>query len=328
MHKYFRIAAFFASFALLVSSCGREDATQEELPLGFSTSVAETRAGELTTANLTTMGVLAYFTKGGSFNTATSTPDFMYNQKVDKSSGTWKYDPVKFWPANTADKISFFAYAPHSSEITANGDEVTVFSSTLAGYPKLTYYNKTGQTDLLVAAPLMNKNSANGDVKFAFRHALTKLVFKVKGGNTYTKEIVSLTLVMYAGRALLTYNSSGSTWSNFSGGKTTYTVATNQTIGVADTDKTIGTLFMLPIGTPRGDEIVTCFNLEYKVKTTGGTVLTTESLIEQKFPATPTWDMGGMVTYTLDLSEGVTVTASSGVDWELGNKEDITVTPS
>ena len=106
-----------------LSACGDSASPGSDAPsglaaIGFSPTVeAQTRAADFTKDNLTSMGVFAYLTQGTDFGTS-STPNFMYNQKVEKtagSGGSWIYTPVKFWPANSNDKLSFFAYAPHSA---------------------------------------------------------------------------------------------------------------------------------------------------------------------------------------------------------------------
>ncbi len=90
-------------------------------------------------------GVSAYYTQGTDYAVgSTATPNFMYNQKVEKNASdgdgssagakytvtTWKYDPIKYWPnefaagdvdtqdpdaqgASSNGKVTFFAYAPY-----------------------------------------------------------------------------------------------------------------------------------------------------------------------------------------------------------------------
>lgn len=93
---------------------------------------ATTRAGatgELVTSETTGkadlqtkgFGVMAYHT-GADLYGYDHLPDFMYNERVTWTAaddgGHWGYDPVKYWPNQTAgtdshdDRVSFFAYAP------------------------------------------------------------------------------------------------------------------------------------------------------------------------------------------------------------------------
>ena len=57
----------------------------------------------------------------GTFGEA-STADYMYNQEVEYSSD-WEYSPIKYWPNNTNDRLSFMAYAPYQAEISATDAE-------------------------------------------------------------------------------------------------------------------------------------------------------------------------------------------------------------
>ena len=115
---------------LLIAGCTAENEEGEALPtpLTFSTSVHTTAraATDLTTDNLTSVGLFASFTQGN-YNASTATLNFMYNQKLAKNNSAWTYSPEKYWPNNSTDKISFFAYAPYIDEIKSNGDVFTYF---------------------------------------------------------------------------------------------------------------------------------------------------------------------------------------------------------
>ena len=131
-------------------------------------------------------GVFAYHTNG---TYASSTkPNFMYNQQVEYSTD-WKYDPVKYWPNNSADKVSFFAYAPY---VETNADDNFSFSTnSTVGDPMITYtVNRTvkSQEDLLWAVDVTDglpfvsesKQSITGKINFQFKHALSRIGFKVQ----------------------------------------------------------------------------------------------------------------------------------------------------
>ena len=77
----------------------------------------QTRSGALATGNLLSMGIFAYYT-GSNDLTISEKPNFMYNQEVKRSnaSSPWTYSPVKYWPNNPGDKLTFFAYAPYVKE--------------------------------------------------------------------------------------------------------------------------------------------------------------------------------------------------------------------
>ena len=62
-------------------------------------------------------GVFAAYTGQLKYENTTVSADFMYNQQVKwnatASPAAWEYNPVKYWPNETNDYVSFFAYAPY-----------------------------------------------------------------------------------------------------------------------------------------------------------------------------------------------------------------------
>ena len=129
-------------------------------------------------------GVFAYYTDEGDFvsNDAATTTDvneaspcnFMYNEEVTSldQGSTWGYSPVKYWPNDPGDKLTFFAYAPyddadaegvtdnisfslHTTTVTSSeeqGGEATTTTTVMAGDPIITFKvnNKVkNQTDFI-----------------------------------------------------------------------------------------------------------------------------------------------------------------------------------
>ena len=145
------LVLFFA--AALLTSCNLNIESQGEKPQKDDTSVGfgvymkrgvTTKAGyagELTTEKLKTVangfGVFSYYGNGALYN-ETSKPDFMYNQQVKfTTNGVWEYTPIKYWPneygaeagSESADRLSFFAYAPYV-EVTPSTGIVTASDNT------------------------------------------------------------------------------------------------------------------------------------------------------------------------------------------------------
>lgn len=60
-------------------------------------------------------GVFAAYTGQLKYENTTVSADYMYNQQVtyNSSANVWEYNPVKYWPNETNDYVSFFAYAPY-----------------------------------------------------------------------------------------------------------------------------------------------------------------------------------------------------------------------
>ena len=190
--------------AMTMVGCSNDEVVNDysqDNAIQFGTYVgrgAESRAHVIDTKTLGTegFGVFAYYHEGenntpGAFSSA-STPDFMYNEQVtntgnwDETNGfdtDWTYDPVKYWPNNANDRVSFFAYAPWQQTTPETGDNFNFNENT--GLPTIEFtVNGTvkDQQDLLWAAPKMNvqKQKIEENVEFEFKHALSRIGFEVQ----------------------------------------------------------------------------------------------------------------------------------------------------
>lgn len=69
------------------------------------------------------IGIFGCYTGKLKYEQTTVSCDFMYNQQVtwDNASSTWKYNPVKYWPNENNDYLSFFAYAPYEPDPQDDG---------------------------------------------------------------------------------------------------------------------------------------------------------------------------------------------------------------
>ena len=235
MKKIFTLAAVAA---LVLSACAKietEKVIVDDEPIGFGVYVPQaTKAGDAgtittdgtgSTVSLQTVGfgVFATYSNGGNY-AATIGPNFMYNTKV--STAAWTYSPIKYWPNETiddnngatgpaaADKISFFAYAPHvaatasTGAVTPSTEGITALTSNAATTdPKVSYTVATDPkkaVDLLWAVapasfsytdvqnstvsvtegmPLLNLTKPAHDyvIRFNFKHATSRLGLKIVG---------------------------------------------------------------------------------------------------------------------------------------------------
>lgn len=314
---------------LLATACttdGEQGAESPSVPLVFSTTVdAQTRGGALTTDNLSSAGVFAYFTNGA-FDASTAKPNFMYNQKLEKSGGAWTYSPLKYWPNNENDRITFVAYAPYVDETTPGGSNPSFTGLTAVGYPVLTYTvpaKEADQTDLLAAAPLKDRyySAVTGSsIKLDMQHALTKVTFKVKSGDKYAKKVTSLS-VKAAAKGELHYKDGGFEWKNISG-SCEYT-PTTATVNFAATDagRDIATFYFLPTST-----VAATFSVTYEANAAGGTQIHQKTITNQALPDSPLWEAGKSVVYTINLAESaVTVTTEANSSWESTGSQETTV---
>ena len=146
--------------------------SDDEITFGLANTdgwndIQESRAVIVDKAELANQGfgVFAYY--------AEQTPDFMNNTRVystDKGE-TWTYSPVKYWPNNKNDKLSFFAYAPYNKNTTINGSKINFTVNAKV----------ENQVDLLWSSTnTKNLNKANGTITFGFRHALSRIGFSAQ----------------------------------------------------------------------------------------------------------------------------------------------------
>lgn len=178
---------FIALATLTMMSCSNDETTAalyEDNAIEFGTYAGRTpmkaQGKETTTASIATegFGVSAVYTGQSKFDAYQNpTPNFMYNQKVDKSTGSWAYSPVKYWPTTQNDKLSFFAYAPHANDnVTLTDDNAN---------PKTLVYeldaDPTKNHDFVAAAMYDKIGSLTpAEVKFFLVHELTRAAFQVK----------------------------------------------------------------------------------------------------------------------------------------------------
>ena len=151
-------------------------------------------------ANPRGFGVFAAYTGQLKYENTTVSADFMYNQQVTYSSSAWEYNPVKYWPNETNDYVSFFAYAPYEPSPDDDGRcIIDISKNTDLGDPWVNYrlskdpWNTDGnaatepQVDLMYAFNNTGTGAAkwydqtknagtiidyDDSLKFTFNHAL------------------------------------------------------------------------------------------------------------------------------------------------------------
>lgn len=202
--------AVLAAATLASVSCSNDDVLVQSpnvnKPIEFgaytgrSAAMAPTRAHSINDAiQLDTdggFGVFAYYTNDVNYS-STATPNFMYNEQVDKVDGNWAYDPLKYWPNEEADNVTFFAYAPYAAADVVDNFEFT--SKTNAGDPIITFTvngDVQAQKDLLYGVnatsglPYLNMDKMNVSdrLSFHFRHALSRIGFNVQAMIDYVND--------------------------------------------------------------------------------------------------------------------------------------------
>lgn len=216
--------------AMALTACNKDadrvSFVDEPQGIGFGTYAgrsAITRAGSAglmddTKLQSTGFGVFAYHSDASAGETgfsATSLPNFMYNQEVTYSAGAWSYTPIRYWPnehgsnatSDNVDKVSFFAYAPYVAEGSGTEGILSLTANNVPGDPKVTYKVAAkpednvdlvwavtpeatswvtangGTVEIAKEMPYIDliKPKTNGTINFLFKHATAKLGFKVAG---------------------------------------------------------------------------------------------------------------------------------------------------
>lgn len=238
--KFFVMAAFAAVFGMSFTACSNNDddlaggqVAQKE-GIGFdvkSDGNAHVTRGFATNAanaleQIADFQTWAYDAVDGGLYMGTSASA----GRTVSNSGTalapvWSYTPQQFWPVNA---LNFVAITPNSPNgVTANAvaQDGTSKDITLTSRVTLST-NVEDQDDIMFAEKDgITKATANGDVPFVFKHALSQIVFKGKlptSGAVTKVTIAEITLGNIGKTGDLTFTSKGA----FFGGTNAYIATT------------------------------------------------------------------------------------------------------
>lgn len=183
------IMGVIACAALTMTSCSNDEIggnnTKQGDPIEFGVYLGRDAQGSrgtiITTENLTKFGVSAYYM-------SSVTPDFMYNQAVNKSGDAWTYSPVKYWPTMETYGITFYAYAPHTED--ANGF-IALPDNNQKGVPFINVSLPTSDnadlkqmvdfvTDEEFYQMKTNGNNTSDKITFKFNHKMTRIGLNAK----------------------------------------------------------------------------------------------------------------------------------------------------
>lgn len=205
------IMGVIACAALTMTSCSNDEIggnnTKQGDPIEFGVYLGRDAQGSrgtiITNDNLNNFGVTAYL---GMYNEH----EFMYNQEVIKSDGSWTYSPVKYWPTMESTEhgehyISFYAYAPHT---TAANNLITLSTSkahnavtATISLPTGTNADLTNMVDFVATANhhklKTNGNEVSDKVTFNLKHEMTRINLKAQvSENVYGSTAANKTKVV------------------------------------------------------------------------------------------------------------------------------------
>lgn len=192
-----KVLSLFAT-ALLMTACSNDDAGSQGyepsgLPIAFNAeqvSFATRAAGEineLATLKQKGFGIFACYTGKLKYEFTSVTSDFMYNQGISWESGKWEYFPLKYWPNEAEDMVSFFAYGPYEENPSGDKCIAAIQPVNEQGDPWLVYklaQNIDDQVDLLYGVNettnrpwfdlrKLDMETVQTPIKFKFFHALS-----------------------------------------------------------------------------------------------------------------------------------------------------------
>ena len=228
---------------MALAACSNEgpDLSEQQLrAVGFGsyTEQFQTRGSDVQRAipDGGSMGVYAYYHDGSTWADDADAlsldasankllPDFMWNQQCTYSADldAFVYTPLKYWPNEESDKLSFIAYYPFTAENPGNPESPaypenpsglqTLLTNSGKGLPSFNFTVKDDaedQVDLLVSDLIVdlpqtrdteddpgtpfNDLSIYDKVKFLFHHALAKVEFRIVADADIRKDIVKFRL--------------------------------------------------------------------------------------------------------------------------------------
>ena len=201
-----------AAAAIFMVGCSK-DASTDEVPasnaINFSTYLGrdvQKRSSILDNTSLTNFGVFASYTKDEPWDESEDGFNFMFDQKVTKTSGSWDYTPKKYWPTKKGEKISFWAYAPYASEnaisvnSTKNSIGLPVIKYTISDITKAEDFVAATLMNQVRTAPATDPDASTCTVKFALKHELTRVNIQAKLDETVDdKTKVNITSIEFNG---------------------------------------------------------------------------------------------------------------------------------
>ena len=186
----------FEAWAVLTGDC----------PITFATSISGPAAKSPSPLpSGTSFGVFAFYQPGTVGGVAGAwgdgslwSPNFMYNQRVQFDGSDCAYAPLKYWPNNEENTITFWAYYPYEDAETVDPcidrfrivNSATTYSPTAHGIPNIEY-TTDGHTDFLVSDVKRDQhhrdegdpnlpNNPDATVYFTFGHAMCWIDFIVR----------------------------------------------------------------------------------------------------------------------------------------------------
>lgn len=307
---------FVAMAATMFAACTQNEelenaASNKEMK--FNTAVmSTTRAGAMTNEKFTQFKLYAYT---GTENVTAIINGELFTKTVD-NWGVTENDAEKtfYWPGKQ--EVKFYGYSVETID-----DTNLIYDAATVSTPTLTYTVKStigDQEDLLIPDVITQDASKGTNVSIAFKHALTKMSFKIAGDDNATSAFnYAVKEIKVKANTKGTYQYSTNNWDTTTdtSGDFILTNPTNFKGGDAAVDVT-ETLMMIP---QTGATIA----IKYTISTTG---VTTPIEVTKEFTFND-WTKGRNIAYTIKLPSNeiqkMTVTALFEDDWKTETPNEI-----
>ncbi len=201
---------FIAALSLVVlAGCSSEDeigtlVAKSDNAINFTTYVGkQTKAIDKTDfAEGDAFGVFAFYTGATDYNNTTKA-NFMYEQAITKGASGWTYNPLKYWPNTSGEKITFLAYYPSAKTGMTfyKAGTTDTYTNAITGFPDIKFVVQgaaADQVDFMYSTLLNQTKTESGSTTFNFAHALSKVNIKAQMETTLddntTVTIKSVTL--------------------------------------------------------------------------------------------------------------------------------------
>ena len=310
-----------AAAALTLASCSNDETVEVAQQKGISFRAVtglNTRASEVTTANLSALKVTAFWDKNNNKYDG-------FDTEVDyvKDGGVFNSAVSKFWPKDENEVLSFTAFSDNWTGTKTITDKNTISVGSVEINTDVDQ-----QADMVYVTGATGTKVANetAGVPLVLGHALSQIQISAKSDNTvYTYQVKGIRISNVDGEA--NFDVVADKWSNNNANDQVYNVTYDNAITLSGTAQTImkaegNNLMLLPQAGVDGSGTTTAWDVAAdQTNINKGTYISvllritkgadnvfpaegTETYGWAAVPASFTWEKGNKYVYTLDFTNG------------------------
>lgn len=312
-----------AAAALTLASCSNDETVEVAQQKGISFRAVtglNTRASEVTTANLSEIKVTAFWNANSDKYNEFADGEILYSKD---GSGDFNSAQSVFWPKEENEVLSFTAFSNNWTGTKTITDKNTI---SVGGVAINADVDK--QADMVYVTGVTGTKAANetNGVALVLGHALSQIQISAKSDNTvYTYQVKGIRISNVDGEA--DFDVVTDKWSNNGANDQVYNVTYDNAITLNGTAQTImkaegNNLMLLPQAGVDGTGTTTAWDVENdQTNTQKGTYISvllkikkgTENVFPAEgddtygwaaVPASFTWVKGNKYVYTLDFTNG------------------------